>query len=152
MLFAATGPGVFCSTDAVGSNWVDCSNGLPEWPNGSAIQIVTAGDERSAYYATYGWGVFRASLEEDEATHIPEIDGAQAKILFGIIQGGGGVEIVGNRLVRVPPRGPARQLALALGVQTLASQLETPAGERLRDQAVQTVRQIVATMRPKGMK
>src|SRR6266542_2815000 len=141
VLLAATGDGVFGSAD-FGTTWVDCSNGLPKWPNGRALQITTAGEEPTVYFATYGWGVFRASLRADDTFHIPEIDKKQVKILFGIIQDGDGIEIVGNALHRVPPRGPARELALALAINVLASRLDDPAAPGLAARSGELVRRL----------
>jgi hypothetical protein len=121
-LFAASGEGVFGSID--GMTWVACSDGLPKWPNGRAIQLTSAGGEPTAYYATYGWGVFRADLATDATAEIPQIDDEMVKIVFGIIQDGGGVEIVGKGIRRVPPRGPARALAIAIGLNILASRFD----------------------------
>jgi hypothetical protein len=142
-LFAATVKGVFSSID-LGATWSECSEGLPHWPQGRAIQVVNTEGGAAVYLATYGWGVFRASLQRNDVVHLPPIDSEQARILFGIIGDGDGVEIVGGSLRPVPPREPARQLAVALAVQVLAAQLHGAAAETLTASAGALVRQLAA--------
>jgi hypothetical protein len=121
-LFAALGNGVAASPD-LGRTWADCSDGLPVWPNGRAIHVSKAGGEPAVFFATYGWGIFKASLKSDDTVSFPEIDDERARILFGIIQDGDGIEIIGGEIHRVPPRGPARELALAAATAVLASRI-----------------------------
>jgi hypothetical protein len=143
ILFAATGDGVSASVD-LGNRWVRCSEGLPVWPNGRAVQVTAAGGAPAVYFATYGWGVFRAGLGVNDTDRIPEIDDALVQVLFGVIQDGGGIEIVRGRIVRVPPREPARALAMAMAVAAIASRLDHPAATDLSARAVTLARSLVA--------
>jgi len=142
-LFAATRDGVFASSD-LGQTWADCSEGLPTRLNGRAIFVTDTGGMPTVYLATYGWGIFRASLAAKDTVVIPPLDKEMERILFGIVQDGGGVEIVNGRLKPSPPRGPARELALAMVINILASRLDFPAAAEFRARSAELVRQLAA--------
>lgn len=134
-LYAACDDGVWVSADA-GDHWTTESDGLPTLAQARRLCFVTERDGWRRLLSTYGWGILAAHVasEEPPEPRIPQLTPHEVKILFGIIQGGGGVEIRGNKIVRVPPRAPARELALLLGAMALGDQL----GERgvaIREQA-----------------
>jgi hypothetical protein len=64
------------------------------------------------------------------------------KILFGIVQDGGGAVKIGRHVYRVPPRnpdGPIRDMLYGLAIQRLASQIRSPEGISLQKAAMNFV-------------
>jgi hypothetical protein len=55
------------------------------------------------------------AIEPTQVVTAPPIYGQVAQILYGIIQGGGGAEIVGGHIIKIPPWGPP-ELDILLGV------------------------------------
>ncbi len=72
----------------------------------------------------------------------PGIPGEVAKILVGIIQDGGGVEIVGGHIIRVPPRGPEFDILLGIAIHRIATLMSGPEGVALQRAAMTAVAQI----------
>ncbi len=60
-----------------------------------------------------------------------ELGGILAKVLFGVIQDGGGVVIINGHIVRIPPRGPAFDLVQTLVALDAASHIGGAAGRAL---------------------
>jgi hypothetical protein len=135
-LYAAADDGVWLSVDG-GDTWSPQSEGLPTLALARRLSFVRDGNDWRLLLTTYGWGVFAAIVSEQRPPHprFPHLTGAEAKILFGIINDGGGIEIVGGRLVRVPPKEPARQKALLMGVLALANELGAR-GAALREEVI----------------
>jgi len=122
-LYAAADDGVWVSFDG-GDHWTVQSRGLPTFAQARRLCFTPNDDGWRLLLSTYGWSVFEAEVSSDESEPtIPELTPEEAEILFGIINDGDGVEILGGRLVRVPPRGPARERALLFGALVLARQL-----------------------------
>jgi hypothetical protein len=73
----------------------------------------------------------------------PKIYGQVAEILFGIIQDGGGAEIVGGHIIRVPPWGPP-ELDVLLGVvcHRVAALVSSPEGIALQRAAMSMVARV----------
>lgn len=129
-LFACTDFGVEVSIDD-GGTWTDVGSGLPARPHCRDIRLgINAAGKPALFIATYGWGAFIAELPgkpENPLEHVPSL---VAKILFGIVADGQGVEIINGHIHVVPPREPARDLAIALAFTVLAQHLSGP-GARL---------------------
>jgi hypothetical protein len=134
VLLACHDFGVQVSVDR-GNSWVDANWGLPKRPHCKDIRIGLSGDGNAAVHlATYGWSTFIARLhprkdDGDLGDLLGNVPIGVAKILFGIIQDGDGVEIIGNTLHRVPPRSPASNLAVAIAIAGLANQFDDNAVE-----------------------
>lgn len=125
--FACTDFGVEVSIDD-GNSWTVVANGLPAHPHCREIALGLSGAGFPALYAaTYGWGVFVAELPRCRSggrgphEHIPLV---VAQLLFGIVADGGGVELVNGTVHVVPPREPARELAVGLLLAALSQRLE----------------------------
>jgi hypothetical protein len=128
-LFACTDFGVEVSLDD-GDTWSDAGARLPARPHCRDLSLgLNAAGRPALYVATYGWGAFLADLPEPRSDGLGHIPAEVAQILIGIIEDGGGVEIVNGHVRIVPPRGPARDLAAALVVTALSQQLSGPAAE-----------------------
>ncbi|HUX71046.1 MAG TPA: hypothetical protein VMV41_11085 [Cellulomonadaceae bacterium] len=126
-LYATADDGVWFSSDG-GDHWTTQSDGLPTTSRARRLSFVPHGDGWLLLLSTYGWGVFAAQVDKSRprGPKIPHLTPAEATILFGIINDGGGIEIINGRVVQVPPREPAREKALLMGVLTLVDRL----GER----------------------
>ncbi len=73
----------------------------------------------------------------------PQIYGQVAQILFGIIQDGGGAEIVGGHIIGIPPWGPP-ELNILLGVacHRIAALISSPEGKALQRVAMNMVARV----------
>ena len=128
-LFACTDFGVEVSMDR-GSSWTGVSARLPARPHCRDIRVGRISNGHPALFvATYGWGAFVSELPRPSDGGFGHIPLEVAIILFGIIADGDGVEIVNGHIVRVPPREPARDLALALAYLGLGQHLKGPGAE-----------------------
>jgi hypothetical protein len=72
----------------------------------------------------------------------PRILGEVAEILVGIIQDGGGVEIVGGHIIRIPPWGPEFDILLGIATHRIATLIAGPEGIALQRAAMTAVAQI----------
>ena len=123
-LFAATDFAVFVSQD-LGDTWEDGSLGLPKRPH------LWGGAAAAAAAMATGWGVWRARVDLVVEVVMPEMDGEQVKILFGVIQGGGGLVATPHGPVPVGPDGPAFDAVLWAAAAGLAAQIGGDAGEQV---------------------
>ncbi|MGF6921540.1 sialidase family protein [Paraburkholderia sp. 40] len=67
------------------------------------------------------------------------IYGQVAQILFGIIQDGGGDEIVGGHLVHISPWGPELDILLGVAIQRIATLVANPEGVKIQKAAMTMV-------------
>lgn len=97
------------------------------------------------------WTDTRTGIQELWTTIVPKLAlpqpskllGEVAQILFGIIQDGGGGELVGGHLVHIPPWGPPElDILLGVAVHRIAAQVSSPAGRALQRSAMEMVRHI----------
>jgi hypothetical protein len=103
--------------------------GLPAAPHCSCLEI--AGDGRGGhvlYLATYGRNVWHAQLDYVRRFEPPRLPQQVANILIGVIDDGGGLIRVGNRIVRIPPRPPADRMVD--GIAKYAEAATLPAKQR----------------------
>jgi hypothetical protein len=68
--------------------------------------------------------------------------GQVAQILDGIIQDGGGDEIVGGHIVHIPPWGPELDILLGVAIQRIATLVASPAGIGIQKAALTMVAQV----------
>lgn len=73
--------------------------------------------------------------------HIPRYDQV-AQILAGIIQDGGGIEIVGGRIIRVPPWDPEVDILLGIACHRIATLISSPEGAALQAASMQMVAKV----------
>ena len=59
------------------------------------------------------------------------------EVLFGVIQDGGGVVRIGNRLVKVPPRPWIRDLLAALAIEDIAGSMSEVSGRAIRQASLE---------------
>jgi photosystem II stability/assembly factor-like uncharacterized protein len=139
VVYASADDGVWVTVDG-GQHWTITNTGLPRKVQGRGLTIAPGEDGWRLLLSTYGWGVFAASLSTGLPSRppIPVLTREEARILFGIIQDGGGLELIGGRLVRVPPRQPARELALLMGVHELSRRLGKR-GTRIREAVLRAI-------------
>jgi hypothetical protein len=136
-LFACTDFGVEVSMDE-GSSWTDVSDSLPSRPFCRDICVgLSAAGHPALFVATYGWSAFVTELPRPSQGGLRNIPQQVVKILFGIVADGGGVELINGHIHVVPPREPARDLALALALTGLAEHLEGPAAELTAELALE---------------
>jgi hypothetical protein len=95
------------------------------------------------------WTDTRTGMQELWTDHVPVMQPPSrkrydefAQIIFGIIQDGGGLEIVGGKVVPVPPRGPELEILLAVVAYRAASLISGRAGTQLQKAALQSIVQI----------
>ena len=69
----------------------------------------------------------------------PKIYGEVAKILFGIIQDGGGAEVVGGHIIPEPPWGPELDILLGVVCHRVAALVSSPQGIALQVAAMTMV-------------
>jgi hypothetical protein len=132
-LFACTDFGVSVSMDR-GDSWIEVNSGLPKRPHCSSVCVGLDGHGRpSLFLSTYGWSTFVATLPARSPHVPPRIPSEVAHIVAGIINDGDGIEIIGDTIVRVPPREPARDLAVAVVVAALVELLSEEHIERGRE-------------------
>jgi hypothetical protein len=72
----------------------------------------------------------------------PRILGEVAQILFGIIQDGGGAEVVGGHIIPEPPWGPEFEILLGVACHRIASLVSTREGIALQRAAMTMVAQV----------
>lgn len=128
-LFACTDFGVEVSIDD-GGTWTDVGYGLPARPRCRDIRLgLNAAGKPALFIATYGWGAFIAELPSKPENPLEHVPSLVAKILFGIVADGQGVEIINGHIHIVPPREPARDLAIALAFTVLAQHMSGPGAQ-----------------------
>jgi hypothetical protein len=64
------------------------------------------------------------------------------QILFGVVQDGGGIAIVGGHVVPIPPRGPGIEMLNAIVIAELAKAVPGAKGKAVRKSALQAVAKI----------
>ncbi|NUX52329.1 hypothetical protein [Paraburkholderia youngii] len=69
----------------------------------------------------------------------PGVYGQVAQILAGIIQDGGGDEIVGGHIVHIPPWGPELDILLGVAIQRIATLVSSPGGIAIQRAAMAMV-------------
>jgi hypothetical protein len=143
-LFAATVADVFSSPDG-GKTWIDASLGLPACPHCTDLRIGNDADGGSTLYlATYGRSVWRATITSGpEKGPNFDLPPHARDILFGVIQDGGGVVRVGGRLVRIPPRQPAKDILAGLAIDEIAQGMSADAGREIRRTTFQQIATVV---------
>src|SRR5260370_30037816 len=72
----------------------------------------------------------------------PKIYGEVAEMLFGIIQDGGGVEIVGGHVIPIPPRGPELDILFGVACHRIATLVTSREGIALQRAAMHMVAQV----------
>jgi len=133
-LFACTDFGVSVSTDR-GDSWIPINDGLPAYPHCVSVRVgYDAQGQLSLFLSTYGWSTFVATLPPRPLGQVvPPVPTEVARIVAGIIDDGDGIEIIGETIIRVPPREPARDLAVAVVIAALVEQLSEEHLERGRE-------------------
>lgn len=145
-LFGATDWGVYVSDD-IGVSWTDASFGLPRRAHVSDLRLARqTNGEQWLYLATYGWGVWRARVDDIEDIIIPHNLKAEVlRILVGVVEGGGGTEVtLHGKVIHIPPSGPVTDVAALLVVANIASHLKGHSGRALVEAAGNGIRAIWA--------
>lgn len=84
--------------------------------------------------------LFSAVVQTKHATH-PNIPGEVGKILFGVTQDGGGLILVGGKIIRVPPRSPIIEMLEALITSEAADALDTEQRRTIKLLSLKAARQ-----------
>jgi hypothetical protein len=144
-VFAAWDDRIWVSEDN-GEHWMQAATlGLPAMPHASTMKIV--GDGKGGhvlYLATYGRTLWHTQLDYTRKIKPPRLPSAVSDILVGVIDDGGGLIRVGNRIIRVPPRPPVDDVIVALANYAESASLPRTKQRQARLAALRQLQAMVA--------
>ena len=141
-LFAATDGDVFVSAD-LGLSWGDASEGLPTRPHCADLRIADDGHGgRDLYLATYGRSVWRATIAK--RSRIFDLPPEATELLIGVLEDGGGLVRLGNKIIKIPPRPVTRDVFVALVAGDIAQSMSESSAVNSRAILRTTLQQIAS--------
>lgn len=142
-LFAATDSDVLVSQDH-GRSWKDASAGLPARSHCTDLRIARDGKGGlDLYLATYGHSVWRATISQ--RSKIFDLLPEATELLIRVIEDGGGLVRLGNKIIKITPRSFTSDILVALlaaDIGELMSEESDGNSKAIRRAALQQVAQI----------
>lgn len=143
--FAAWDDRIWVSEDNGGTWSQMVSVGLPAFPHNSTLKIASDGKGGHVLYlASYGRSVWQAQLDTVRRFEPPRVPAAISDILVGVLDDGGGLVRIGNRIVRVPPYPPTDTVVSALADYAEAASLPRAKQRDVRLAALRNLQRTVA--------
>jgi len=142
-LYVATDTSVFSSSDN-GKTWENQSTGLPARPHCSDIRFVAQADgSKYLYLGTYGRSSWRTLIPGPQrGGRVSPILGEIARVIYGVIQDGGGLTTGGP----VPPWGPEGELVIATAAVLLTQTVPGEVGRSALLRSLQLLQRATTEM------